>query len=144
MKPKEPDSTLDYSGLSLSPEELADLEATLIKEPEPDPTSIIEVTRKSNLRFPPKDSGIRIPRSLFLVTLDAAKSKTQKEMQKQAAEIVKLMRRSVATHESKDRAWDANLDPENESEERVQMLVLSSSLDEGRVVGEWVEDLDLR
>jgi len=144
MKPKEPDSTLDYSGLSLSPEELADLEATLIKEPEPDPTSIIEVTRKSNLRFPPKDSGIRIPRSLFLVTLDAAKSKTQKEMQKQAAEIVKLMRRSVATHESKDRAWDATLDPENESEERVQMLVLSSSLDEGRVVGEWVEDLDLR
>lgn len=66
-------------------------------------------------------------------------------MQKQAAEMVKVMRRSVVTHEFKDRKTDnQDGDPQSMAENRVQMLVLSSSLDEGRVVGDWVEDLDLR
>jgi hypothetical protein len=73
-----------------------------------------------------------------------SKNQKNKDMQKQTAEIVRLMRRSVVSYESKERNWSEEMDPQSVSEERVQMLVLSSSLDMGRVVGEWLEDSDLR
>jgi hypothetical protein len=88
MKPKDPDSTLDYSGLSLSPEELADIKAMqATQESTPDPADKIEVSRKSMLRFPPKDSGLKIPRSLFLVTEDGMSSSFSPSLNFQAYRI---------------------------------------------------------
>jgi len=63
-------------------------------------------------------------------------------MQRQATEFVKLLRRTIATNEFKDRIiWDEDLDPHSESERRVQLRLLGEE-DEGRAVGEWIEDLD--
>lgn len=119
------------------------------------------VTRRANLKFPPRESGLRIPRSLFLTspsppqltssTLKKKPSKMTEEEENtitpitQAEEMAKLMRRSVLLHEFKDRKlWDEDLDPSSVSEDRVQVLSLATnsetSGEEERFVREWIED----
>jgi hypothetical protein len=117
------------------------------------------VTRRANLKFPPRESGLRIPRSLFLtspspskfssLTLKKKPSKMTEEGTiapiTQAEEMAKLMRRSVLLHEFKERKlWDEDLDPSSASEDRVQVLSLATnsetSGEEERFVREWIED----
>jgi hypothetical protein len=119
------------------------------------------VTRRANLKFPPKESGLRIPRSLFLTSPSPSKSSSSTLKKKsskiaeeeedtitpiaQAEEMAKLMRRSVLLHEFKEKKlWDEDLDPYSASEDRVQVLSLSTysetSGEEERFVREWIED----
>jgi len=63
----------------------------------------------------------------------------------QAEEIVKLMRRSVLMHEFKERVlWDEDADPGAAAEERVGICGLHGGEgkggEEGRIMGEWIED----
>jgi hypothetical protein len=117
----------------------------------------LEVSRRAHLKYPPKDSGLKIPRSLFLYSpppssisqptegkVDAEETITPRQ---QAEEMVHLMRRSVLLHEFKERAlWDEDLDPSAAAEERVQLSGLllrpdteAGEVEEGRVV-EWLNE----
>jgi hypothetical protein len=152
-------------GLSISEEELASLRASAPSSPpRSQQDEEVSVERKSALRFPPKDSGLRIPRSLLLTTSltqagagvapkkrGRAKAGLQRpgdEMRRQAEEMAKLMRRSLVMHEFKDRAlWDQDGDPHALSEERVRVHEVSMEADGERdeldVVEEWVNGLGL-
>jgi hypothetical protein len=115
----------------------------------------LEVSRRAHLKYPPKDSGLKIPRSLFLYytppNTPAANGKEGEEKhgeevtaKGQAEEMVKLMRRSVLVHEFKERVlWDEELDPHSAADERIAIAALSSasSLEEDRVVREWIEEV---
>lgn len=127
----------------------------------------LEWGRKSPLKFPPAGSGLRIPRSLFIYSTSsttslspAAKSapKTKAglagegddEIQQQAEEMVRVMRRSIVTHEFKDRVvWagdeDADAgDAHTVSEERVRIRGVGDGQGErelGEVVGGWIEEV---
>jgi len=108
----------------------------------------LEVSRPAHLKYPPKDSGLKIPRSLFLypsptsppssgsrnsgnllktaVLSGEGRARVENEEEigpkSQAQEMAKLMRRSVLLHEFKDRVmWDEDLDPHRAVEERVQL-----------------------
>jgi len=62
------DPTLDISHLSLSDAERANLMDMMAdSDPESSKPLPVEVTRKSHLRFPPANSGLKIPTSLVLV-----------------------------------------------------------------------------
>jgi hypothetical protein len=121
------------------------------------------VTRRANLKFPPRESGLVLPRSLFLTTPSQSspsppnsktppskKGKKEEEEgeitpQAQAQQMAKLMRRSVLLHEFKERKlWDEDLDPHSASEDRVQVHSLPPSQDlenqEEGFVREWIED----
>jgi hypothetical protein len=122
----------------------------------------LEVSRKAHLKYPPKDSGLKIPRSLFLysVTQASTSSSTASQStagnegegditpQSQAEEITKLMRRSLMLHEFKDRRmWDEDLDPSAAAEERVQLspiptFAVSEEEEEveARTVVEWLNE----
>jgi hypothetical protein len=128
----------------------------------------LEVSRRAHLKYPPKDSGLKIPRALFLygpplqqqrknkTGFEKKKDKTAKgnkgegeeiTPRQQAEEMVHLMRRSVLLHEFKDRVlWDEDLDPSAAAEERVQLSSLSlrpgteaEEEEEGRAV-EWLNE----
>jgi hypothetical protein len=107
-----------------------------------------ETARSSHVKFPPRDSGLKIPRSLFLVTRpEKAWEEEGDELRKQVEGMVKLMRRSVVLHELKDRVlWDEDADPEAASEERVQLAKLDGlgwqKEEEERVMEEWFEGVD--
>lgn len=164
--PPKPDDPALLDGLSISEEELASLRARTSNSsgstPENQSDEEVAVSRRSALRFPPKDSGLRIPHSLFLTTsrsLSAVKAVSKKrgrakagqslqeEMNKQAEEMAKLMRRSLVMYEFKDRAlWDGDGDPHALSEERVQVHELGvdeSEQKEAAVVEGWLEGLGL-
>ncbi|TVY90933.1 hypothetical protein LAWI1_G004410 [Lachnellula willkommii] len=120
----------------------------------------LDAQRKSHLKFPTRDSGLKIPRSLFLTTSPSAsnplapkakiktnakaegKAKSKPKKKKgdneevtpiaQAEEMATLMRRSVLLHEYKDRrVWDEDLDAESAAEERVWIRSLEEEEDEG-------------
>ena len=71
----------------------------------------------------------------------------KEEMNKQAEEMAKLMRRSLVMYEFKDRAlWDEDGDPHALCEERVQVHELGvdeSEQKEAAVVEGWLEGLGL-
>ena len=102
----------------------------------------------SHLKFPPRDSGLKIPRSLFLVTRpEEARGEEGDELRKQTEKMVKLMRRSVVLHEFKDRVlWDEDADPGTASGERVKLEQLDGpggeQEQEERIVREWLEGRD--
>jgi hypothetical protein len=122
----------------------------------------LEVSRKAHLKYPPKDSGLKIPRSLFLYSAAptststspsstspsvAAKEGEDITPKTQAEEITKLMRRSLMLHEFKDRRmWDEDLDPSAAVEERVQLspiptfAVSHEEEVEARTVVEWLNE----
>ncbi|CAG8959007.1 hypothetical protein HYFRA_00012166 [Hymenoscyphus fraxineus] len=109
--------------------------------------------RKSHLKFPPPRSGLKIPRSLFLVAPPAPapkglKSKASKVRAKkekitpltQAKELGGLMRRSISQLEFKDRKmWDEDLDDEAEGMKRVGVWECGDGIKEEEV-GEWIEE----
>ncbi len=117
-------------------------------------------TRQAHLKFPPRNSGLKIPRSLILhsppsiVTLDPSvklpKAERAQKMRdeveeicpkNQAIDMCHLMRRSMMLYEFADRAmWDSDLDPESAACERVQIAEVSEKAQEERVVREWIED----
>ncbi|KAH6679651.1 hypothetical protein B0J14DRAFT_581275 [Halenospora varia] len=104
--------------------------------------------RKSHLKYPPHNSGLRIPRTLFITTAPPAtlstpisdkpgkrnkgKGKKPKKVKKdgispleQANEMAGLMRRSIKLHEFRERKqWDESLDPEGAAAARVQVKLL--------------------
>jgi hypothetical protein len=123
----------------------------------------LEVSRKAHLKYPPKDSGLKIPRSLFLysttpTSTSTSPSSTSPSMaakegeditpKTEAEEITKLMRRSLMLHEFKDRRmWDEDLDPSAAVEERVQLspipaFAVSHEEEEveARTVVEWLNE----
>lgn len=162
--------SVDLSALSLSDAEYAALTSSEFDtlpaseqpssdkkegEEEAKPEDGPETARSSHLRFPPRDSGLKIPRSLFLVS-NTASSRRQsqedgdggQELRTQAEKMARLMRRSIVLHEFKDRVmWDEDLDPHAASEERVQLVELQGKRkvgegEEDNVVGEWLEGTD--
>lgn len=164
---------LDVEGLSLSEGEKADLLAMIGAEADLEGSNgrkgrkaneeeVIEVGRKSHLKFPPAGSGMRIPKSLFLYSSTpegegkvgqkgkigkggkSTKGKKGSEVKQQTEEIVSLMRRSVVAYEFKDKVmWEGDLDPHSVSEERVQLREIGKGV-EGMedVVREYMAGLD--
>ncbi|KAG0651548.1 hypothetical protein D0Z07_1932 [Hyphodiscus hymeniophilus] len=117
-----------------------------------------ELVRSSHMKFPPKDSGLRIPRSLFLCTSLVDVGRSEGEVSKtphaalegdvgkdervaQSEEMARLMRRSVVLHEFKDRVmWDEETDPHAASEDRVQVEMLGARAGtEEKIVGAWLD-----
>ncbi|TVY31049.1 hypothetical protein LHYA1_G000225 [Lachnellula hyalina] len=127
----------------------------------------LETQRKSHLKFPTRDSGLKIPRALFIASSPSpfpsspdipkpktkshanVKGKGKRKKSKgdneevtpivQAEEMAALMRRSVLLHEYKDRrVWDEDLDAESAAEERV--WVRSVGGEEGEEEGEMVKE----
>lgn len=124
---------VDLAGLSLSEAEYAALTSAefdslsgrekedvikasekKIEELQPD------TSRSANVKFPPRDSGLKVPRSLFLST-----GQEDKELREQTEKMAGLMRRSIILHEFKDRVmWDEDLDPQAAAWERVRFAGL--------------------
>ncbi|RDW75346.1 hypothetical protein BP6252_06488 [Coleophoma cylindrospora] len=106
----------------------------------------IQVLRRAHLRFPPKGSGLKIPRSLFMTSVEneIVKGKRKKAiLEEQADEIVHLMRRSVTLHEGKERKeWDYSFDPHLAAEERVKHRQINDNdaTMEERIIQQWIED----
>ncbi|RDW85479.1 hypothetical protein BP5796_03804 [Coleophoma crateriformis] len=106
----------------------------------------IHVSRRAHLTFPPKGSGLKIPRSLFMTSVEdeIVKGKRKKAiLDEQAEEIVRLMRRSVMLHEGKERKeWDYSFDPHLAAEERVKHHQINDNdaTVEERIVRQWIED----
>lgn len=119
----------------------------------------LEVSRKAHLKYPPKDSGLKIPKALFLYSSNPISTSTSTAEEEgkgnitpktQAEEITTLMRRSLLLHEFKDRRmWDEDLDPSAAAEERVQLSsipAIAVSEKEGeenmeaRTVTEWLNE----
>ena len=99
--------------------------------------------RKAHLTFPPRKSTLKIPDTLLLFTAPPASSakaftkvnvatqkarikRTGNSFETQAGELAELMRRSIDTHELKERKkWDHDVDEDGtESTRRVQMVDL--------------------
>jgi hypothetical protein len=152
------DTLLD--GLSLPEEEIASLrERMSSSHSEESGDEEIVISRRSTLQFPPKASGLRIPRSLLLTTSaspETGKSRKRArtkvgqggdEPYRQAEELARLMRRSVVMHEFKDRALrDEDGDPHAASEERVQVHELrmdEREHEQAKAVEEWLAELEL-
>jgi hypothetical protein len=118
--------------------------------------------RKSHLKFPPKNSDLKLPRSLFLYSTSPSapktpiikngKRKTSKNKirdleldnfvtpQEQAEEMADLMRRSVVTNELRERKmWDEDVDPEAEASSRVMVKEIGEKGVDVEV-GEWIEE----
>ncbi|RDL37052.1 uncharacterized protein BP5553_04485 [Venustampulla echinocandica] len=114
-------------------------------------THLASTTQKAHLKFPPRDSGLKIPRTLLLTTSPPApptpylrpqspslkRKPTPKSRSKakaksdsitpetQAYELESLMRRSLTLHEFKDRReWDEAFDAETDASERVEVYEL--------------------
>lgn len=173
----------DLAGLNISDEERADMLAMLGAESDPDDGGERkgkrvteeeiqpEASRRSYYIFPPKNSGLKIPRSLFLYSSPTPSSPTpstkpsttksklkrtlrgkgmqevegEEEIKEQTEEMARLMRRSVATYEFKERVmWDEDADPHSESEERVKVIELDGSADKEveHVIRDWMGELD--
>jgi hypothetical protein len=154
------DDDMLLDGLSLSEEEITSFrERMSSSQSEESGDEEIVTSRRSTLQYPPKASGLRIPRSLFLTTstlpetgksCKRARTKVGQggdEPHRQAEELARLMRRSVVMHEFKDRVLrDEDGDPHAASEERVQVHELR--MDEGKheqakAVEEWLAELEL-
>jgi hypothetical protein len=137
-------------GLSLSDEELAALRE---RHGAPSPSSssssseeeealLPSTPRKSPLKFPPTDSNLRIPNSLFLTspTPSTEEEPTTLEMQRQAHELATAMRRSIVMHEFRARKGGREIEAHARSEERVRVCeVRETEMEIGNVVGEWME-----
>jgi hypothetical protein len=129
-------------------------------------TTIINLKpeRKSHLKFPPKNSNLRLPRSLFLYSTPSSPSASKAKVvkngkrktannksralelddvvtpQEQAEEMAELMRRSIVTNELRERKmWDEDVDPEGEAADRVMVKDISDTNVQVEV-GEWVEE----
>lgn len=109
----------------------------------------IQTTKSAHLKFPPRDSGLKIPRSLFLTSSPSyfsslKDSEEQKDMTPaiQAEQMARLMRRSIVLHEFKERVmYDSDVDPHEVSEQRVRVKNLDGNdREEEVVVREWIED----
>lgn len=102
----------------------------------------IQTTKSAHLKFPPRGSGLKIPRSLFLTSTDHRDEKETITPHRQAEEMARLMRRSIVLHEFKERAmYDSDVDPHEVSEERVRVKDLyGSDGQEETLVMEWIED----
>lgn len=129
------------------------------------------MSRKSHLTFPPKWSGLRIPRTKIGVTDSGggkgevkeegkkvmgegkrrrkanANAKGEDEgkgvLREQAEEMVKLMRRSVVLHEGKERRYE-RLDVVAEAERRVGLVELGGvdgKTDDGEWAAEFFEEV---
>jgi hypothetical protein len=145
----------EVAGLSLSDREREDLLSRIGAGTGSVADEVVEVGRRSHMKFPPAGSGLKIPRSLFLygrgaVGESGAKGKgkgkkrgaKESEAKQQTDAMVGLMRRSIVTYELKDRVhWDEDLDPHAASEERVRIQEIGEGED-AKVVGEWMDDLD--
>jgi hypothetical protein len=110
-------------------------------------------SRKAHLKFPPAHSGLRIPTTRIAVT---SAWKEKDVLREQAEEFVKLMRRSVALHEAKERRGRFGDGVENgnwgdygefdgvvEAERRISLVELEGRRkeDDGEWAAEFFEDV---
>jgi hypothetical protein len=153
-------STPDLAGLSLSEEEYAALSSTEFDILPPSAAKVQEldepIPKSAHLKFPPREAGLRIPRSLFLSSRGSRHPssrqanqenmrESENEKQAQMEAMVRLMRRSVVVHEFRERVlWDEGVDPHGAAEGRVGFVALGGEsegeVEEERVVGEWLEN----
>ncbi len=161
----------DMAGFTISDEtgEISALSPNPAENQNPNPTPgkkvtemEIETTRAAHVKFPPRDSNLKIPRALFLTSPSSSSTTSEETGEKsnspksamgkgitpkaQAEEMARLMRRSIVMHEFKDRVqWDEDADPHAASEERVQVREVGDETGDGRKreeleVREWIED----
>ncbi|TAQ85470.1 hypothetical protein B7494_g6217 [Chlorociboria aeruginascens] len=96
----------------------------------------IKVSRKANLKFPPRDAGLKIPKTLFVST-----GHEEGGLKAQVDEMARLMRRSVVLYESRDRGYYVDDgDVHAAAEERVKHRTIEEGdeVKEEEVVGEWL------
>ncbi|KAF7925003.1 uncharacterized protein EAE98_007091 [Botrytis deweyae] len=140
------------------------------EDDEEEPHETLLESRKSNLIFPPANSSLRIPRSLFTYSsfpftgekaFDISQNISQDEgkigekdegekgnniFKQQAQELTKLMRRSVVLHELKVRVqWDEDCDAGENAKERVTEMEVGDAGWDGAVerdtaVREWIDE----
>ncbi|KAN0120117.1 hypothetical protein V8E51_002325 [Hyaloscypha variabilis] len=108
----------------------------------------LEVSRKANLKFPPRDSGLKIPRSLFLYTSPEASPRTEQEKEGEQAKVGttqkqarRQARRKVDVHVDLD-AQSEEISPRVQAEEMVRLMRRSVQLHEFKERVQWDEDLD--
>lgn len=106
----------------------------------------LEVTRKSNLKFPPKDSGLKIPRSLFLYSAPvsasgplASKSKAMRSAASRQAR--KQARKGSRPSLSLDGEEGEEVTARGQAEEMVRLMRRSIQLHEFKERIQWDEDL---
>jgi hypothetical protein len=147
---RDPAPAVDHTlldGLSLSPEEVQELKG--VDTPSPIRSSQnqvkeeeLEVSRQSYLKFPPKDSGLRIPRAVFYTSSPISGNiaeDEEEERERQARELVNAMQRSVRMYEFKEKLRYGR-QQEDDSEERVQYLELDDAAKEEEIVREFLEN----
>ncbi|KAF7891273.1 uncharacterized protein EAF02_001598 [Botrytis sinoallii] len=140
------------------------------EDDEEEPHEALLESRKSNLIFPPANSSLRIPRSLFTYSpfpftgekaYDISQNTSQDEgkieetdegekgnniFKQQAQELTKLMRRSVVMHELKIRVqWDEDCDADETAKERVTEMEVGDAgwdgaVERDTVVREWIDE----
>jgi hypothetical protein len=98
---------------------------------------MMKPARKSHLIFPPRDSTLKLPRTLLMhtdptATTDAEKKRRKKyTFETQAEELADLMRRSIEKVEFKERQkWDDSMDSwEEAARQRVQVRSVGGETD---------------
>jgi hypothetical protein len=118
----------------------SDDEALASKDPTIEDVLIGTQARRTNLRFPPRSSGLRIPFSRIRVTGDSP------FLFEQGQEMARLLQRSILMHELKDRSlWGEEVDA-GEAELRVQLVesedgsASAEKVDDDPGAGEWFRD----
>jgi hypothetical protein len=114
----------------------------------------LEVSRKANLKFPPKDSGLKIPRSLFLYTPSESPSTAQPPSGKEDPFSGKKPAQRRAQQQARKQAAGQDTDiqleekvgmeatPQNQAKEMVKLMRRSVLLHEFKERVLWDEDLD--
>jgi hypothetical protein len=122
--PSPPDDPEDYD-MGSPPSNLWD------DEPEEHPHEPLVTSRKTHLVFPPPNSALKLPRSLFLYSKSPLPDSIRDDdrtdekfevFREQAEEMQKVMQRSIKMHELRDRIrWDDECDPDAIAGERVSV-----------------------
>jgi hypothetical protein len=114
----------------------------------------LEVSRKANLKFPPKESGLKIPRSLFLYTLSRSPSTAQPPSGKEDPLSGKKPAQRRAQQQARKQAAGQDTDirlegrageevtPQTQAEEMVRLIRRSVLLHEFKERVLWDEDHD--
>jgi hypothetical protein len=104
----------------------------------------LEVSRKANLKFPPKDSGLKIPRSLFLYTPSESPSTgtTENERPLSSKKPARKQVRGRDTDIQLEEKAGEEVTPQTQAEEMVRLMRRSVLLHEFKERVLWDEDHD--
>ncbi|PMD65549.1 uncharacterized protein K444DRAFT_659752 [Hyaloscypha bicolor E] len=104
----------------------------------------LEVSKKANLKFPPKDSGLKIPRSLFLYTPSESPSTgtTENERPLSSKKPARKQVRGRDTDIQLEEKAGEEVTPQTQAEEMVRLMRRSVLLHEFKERVLWDEDHD--